>query len=100
MKISLAPFVSTPIRNFFIERVNSLVQQGRALNLTERLLGIMALNQLLSERRSGRKTRGVVISDVRIARLAERLLDISPAKADRAPIPGMREKGGIFNTKS
>lgn len=100
MKNSLAPFAAMPVRNFFIERARAAVLQGHPLNLTERLLGIMALNRLLATRRLGYKTQGVIISDAQVAYLTEQLLDISPARAARAPIPGMREKGGIFNAKS
>ena len=100
MKTTLAPFNIAPLRNIFIDRVRSMVRQGRSLNLTERFLGIMALNQLLSARRFGGKNRGVVISDVQIACLAEAVLDISPARADRAPIPEIQDKGGIFTAKS
>lgn len=100
MKNSLAPFTPLPVRNFFIDRIRTIIRQGRPLNLTERFLGIMALNQLLSARRAGRKPHGVIISDVQIACLAERLLDISPARAARAPLPDTGEKGGIFSAKS
>ena len=100
MKNALAPFTAMPVRNFFIERARAAVLQGHPLNLTERLLGIMALNRLLAARRQGYKTQASGISDAQVAYLTEQLLDISPARAARAPIPGMQEKGGIFNAKS